>query len=59
MPCFVTIRVVEARGLPVMDHSTGLADAFVEVREIDSSLAFSLEFTIFFFLFVCDEIKIR
>eukprot|EP01102_Stenamoeba_stenopodia_P015331 TRINITY_DN5210_c1_g1_i2.p1 TRINITY_DN5210_c1_g1~~TRINITY_DN5210_c1_g1_i2.p1 ORF type:complete len:983 (-),score=198.93 TRINITY_DN5210_c1_g1_i2:102-3050(-) len=32
MPCFITIRVVEARGLPVMDQSTGLADAFVEVR---------------------------
>ncbi|KAL7751428.1 hypothetical protein RI367_003288 [Sorochytrium milnesiophthora] len=32
MPCILKIRVVSARDLPVMDRSSELADAFVEVR---------------------------
>jgi hypothetical protein len=32
MPGKVKVKVVAARGLPVMDRSTDLTDAFVEVR---------------------------
>eukprot|EP01113_Clastostelium_recurvatum_P019072 TRINITY_DN2249_c0_g1_i2.p1 TRINITY_DN2249_c0_g1~~TRINITY_DN2249_c0_g1_i2.p1 ORF type:complete len:1532 (+),score=404.05 TRINITY_DN2249_c0_g1_i2:123-4718(+) len=35
MPCILKIRVVEARSLPVMDRSTELADAYVEVKFAD------------------------
>lgn len=31
MPCILKIRVVEARDLPVMDRSSELTDAYVEV----------------------------
>jgi len=31
MPGTVKVKVVSARGLPVMDRSTDLTDAFVEV----------------------------
>ncbi len=31
MPCILKIRVIEARDLPVMDRSSELADAYVEV----------------------------
>jgi Ca2+-dependent lipid-binding protein len=32
MPCTIKIRVAAARGLPIMDRSTELTDAYVELR---------------------------
>eukprot|EP01138_Halocafeteria_seosinensis_P011276 gb/GECG01011518.1/.p1 GENE.gb/GECG01011518.1/~~gb/GECG01011518.1/.p1 ORF type:complete len:1646 (+),score=234.79 gb/GECG01011518.1/:1-4938(+) len=32
MPSFIKLHVIRARGLPTMDRSTGLTDAYVEVR---------------------------
>ncbi|PRP78644.1 C2 calcium-dependent membrane targeting domain-containing protein, partial [Planoprotostelium fungivorum] len=36
MPCTVKVRVIEARNLPVMDRSSDLTDAYVELRFLDS-----------------------
>ena len=35
MPSILKIRVLEARDLPVMDRSSELADAYVEIRFAD------------------------
>ncbi|KAJ3333792.1 hypothetical protein HDU76_003606 [Blyttiomyces sp. JEL0837] len=35
MPCILKVRVVSARNLPIMDRTTELTDAFVEVRFSD------------------------
>ncbi|KAI9103092.1 hypothetical protein DFS34DRAFT_351995 [Phlyctochytrium arcticum] len=35
MPCILKVRIVAARNLPVMDRSTELTDAFVEVKFAD------------------------
>jgi len=40
MPATLKIRIVAARGLPVMDRTSGLTDAFVEAR-FGSSFSFS------------------
>ncbi|GAM29096.1 hypothetical protein SAMD00019534_122720, partial [Acytostelium subglobosum LB1] len=32
MPCILKVKIVEGRYLPIMDRSSALADAFVEVR---------------------------
>ncbi|KAF2071191.1 hypothetical protein CYY_007493 [Polysphondylium violaceum] len=32
MPCIVKVRIVEARDLPIMDRSSALADAYVEIK---------------------------
>eukprot|EP01133_Synstelium_polycarpum_P017539 gene17539-20929_t len=32
MPCILKVRIVEGRDLPIMDRSSALADAYVEIR---------------------------
>ncbi|EGC37159.1 hypothetical protein DICPUDRAFT_30730 [Dictyostelium purpureum] len=32
MPCILKVKIVEARDLPIMDRSSALADAYVEIR---------------------------
>jgi Ca2+-dependent lipid-binding protein len=35
MPCILKIRITAARNLPIMDRTTELADAYVEVKFAD------------------------
>eukprot|EP01132_Coremiostelium_polycephalum_P003724 gene3724-4638_t len=32
MPCILKVRIIEGRDLPIMDRSSALADAYVEIR---------------------------
>eukprot|EP01117_Protostelium_nocturnum_P002984 TRINITY_DN13914_c0_g1_i1.p1 TRINITY_DN13914_c0_g1~~TRINITY_DN13914_c0_g1_i1.p1 ORF type:complete len:944 (-),score=372.42 TRINITY_DN13914_c0_g1_i1:155-2986(-) len=36
MPCTIKVRIIEGRNLPVMDRSSDLTDAYVEIRWLES-----------------------
>ncbi|OAJ36509.1 hypothetical protein BDV3_001140 [Batrachochytrium dendrobatidis] len=36
MPCILKVKIISARNLPIMDRTTDLTDAFVEVKFADS-----------------------